>query len=502
MGMLDLFMPGASQYLTPDQQDSAANLGLLNASLGLIDASSNQYGLPKSPFQLGAAAVRGYGTGTQSYLSNMNSMDTTAMNQLQTQRAIQHFYPNNKAGALAGAVAPPINAPVNAAATANASPFASFYPQPSVPAPMNPGAAPTPTAVGDAAIQQGASAIADPGIQLSGPPPQAQNLTSFGVDVPTLARQMYSQGSDMSFIPAQATAGAELMQKAIAIDPTVVQSTAAATAQGQLPSELTKIGATGAQSRQTEELKAGIDPTTQPMMINGKLVNVPTTKLAQARGMTPQAALAAAYQDQQPGQMPNISGIIPAGADKNADTLGQDTGKNLAEASKTLNVMSKNLPSALDRFKEMEGYSKQASYGASEASGVGPLLANTLDNKTAIANTKINQLSAQGMLPELGPMLAQAGIRGNKFLETLSSNASALDPEASPSAKVAAIDGLRSQYIKNLTSTNEQVKALGGTPMDLAQYKIFSSVKDPAFEKLPKGAVFFDAATGKQMVKH
>lgn len=193
--------------------------------------------------------------------------------------------------------------------------------------------------------------------------------------------------------------------------------------------------------------------------------------------------------------------IQPAAQKANAE----DNAKNLAESQKTLNVMQSNLPQALDRFEEMRNFAKNASYGTMETSGIGNTIANSglnPDNKTAIANARLEQLSAQGILPELGPALAQAGIKGNKFLETLSSSASGLNLSDKPAAKLSVIDGLQSQYIKNLVSTNQQIARYGGQPVNLSQYNVFSGKDDPGFATLPSGAKFFDATSGQQMVKH
>lgn len=138
-------------------------------------------------------------------------------------------------------------------------------------------------------------------------------------------------------------------------------------------------------------------------------------------------------------------------------------GGNAADVGKTLNVMSANLPVVMQRLKEMEDASGNASYGFgvnNEGTGFKQGMASQFgyDKNNAI----LQQRAAQGVLPELGPQLAQAGIRGNKFLETLASSASGLNLAASPEAKQVAIQGLREQYISNLKSTARQVRAMGG----------------------------------------
>lgn len=155
-------------------------------------------------------------------------------------------------------------------------------------------------------------------------------------------------------------------------------------------------------------------------------------------------------------------------ADRNVIAQKSEAGKageTAAESGKTLNVMSANLPVVMQRLQEMEDAVPQASYGVgadNEGEGMQQKVADTFKTKASVANQLLLQRSAQGVLPELGPQLAQAGIRGNKFLETLASSASGLRMSASPDAKMSAIQGLREQYISNLKSTARQVRAQGG----------------------------------------
>lgn len=143
----------------------------------------------------------------------------------------------------------------------------------------------------------------------------------------------------------------------------------------------------------------------------------------------------------------------------------QKTGDNTAEANKTLNVMQANLPTVLQRLSQMKGAATDASYGFGvngEGEGFKQQYHNQINDSTSQANAILRQRAAQGVLPELGPQLAQAGIKGNKFLETLSSSASGLNLGDSPDAKQAAIEGLKQQYINNLKSTARQVTQYGG----------------------------------------
>lgn len=150
---------------------------------------------------------------------------------------------------------------------------------------------------------------------------------------------------------------------------------------------------------------------------------------------------------------------------KQRGTEATKTGENIAEADKTLNLMQSNLPAVLTRFEVMRTAANQASYGSgANNEGTGVLQEyhkNFNKSKTGDANAVLAQAASQGVLPELGPQLAQAGIRGNKFLEQLASQASGLDLAASPSAKLKAIDGLERTYISNLKSTSAQLRRNG-----------------------------------------
>lgn len=152
---------------------------------------------------------------------------------------------------------------------------------------------------------------------------------------------------------------------------------------------------------------------------------------------------------------------------------GEDSGTNKAAAEKTLKVITSNLPIAMKRFQELRAVAPDTSYGlGAEGKDNEPGFKETLAyqfspnnkyfSKTANANTIFQQKTAQGVLPELGPSLAQAGIKGNKFLETLANEASGLSLSADPASKLSGIQGLEDQYIRNLKSTADQVRAYGG----------------------------------------
>lgn len=180
-----------------------------------------------------------------------------------------------------------------------------------------------------------------------------------------------------------------------------------------------------------------------------------------------------------------------AGATKSAEAAGagaatqaEDTGKNIADATKTFNVAAGNLPRAMQRFQQLRQASNDASYGGGVSeeepgSMIGDYARNfartsggqLLEPHRAIANQTIEQATKQGILSELGPQLA--GLRGNKFLETIASGASGLNAADPPLAKINAINGLQDQYISNLKSLAQQRRSYGDptapSEMDLAK---------------------------------
>lgn len=176
------------------------------------------------------------------------------------------------------------------------------------------------------------------------------------------------------------------------------------------------------------------------------------------------------------GQVMPIPGAAQAAAQQEqTKKTGETTGTNLAEAQKTLSVMQSNLPSLNARLDEMKQYAvgnpqagiAPASYGPNwllDENGEGPIADyhNSKTDQTAVSNAMLKQRAAQGVLPELGPQLSQAGIKGNKFLEQLATSASGIPMNASPDAKAAAIEGLRTQYMRNMQATQQQVQQLGG----------------------------------------
>lgn len=183
-----------------------------------------------------------------------------------------------------------------------------------------------------------------------------------------------------------------------------------------------------------------------------------------------------------------------------AKTQAEDTAKNLVEAQKTFNVAASNLPRAMQRFTELRGAAKDASYGGGvseqEPEGgfldhfvPGPDYARTfaqssigsaLEPKTALANQTMEQATKQGILTELGPQMQ--GLKGNKYLESIASGASGLNLADPPAAKVQAINGLQDQYISNLKSLAQQRRDMGdpSAPSDLSLAQLITQHADPA----------------------
>lgn len=183
------------------------------------------------------------------------------------------------------------------------------------------------------------------------------------------------------------------------------------------------------------------------------------------------------------------AGVAPAGE----KTQAEDTGKNIADSIKTFNVAAGQLPRAMQRFNQLRQASQQASYGGGVSeedpgSMTGDYARNyartsvgqMMEPQRATANQIIDQATKQGVLSELGPQLA--GLRGNKFLESIASGASGLNPADPPPAKINAINGLQDQYISNLKSLAQQRRSYGDptAPSDMDLAGLISKNADPS----------------------
>ncbi len=172
-------------------------------------------------------------------------------------------------------------------------------------------------------------------------------------------------------------------------------------------------------------------------------------------------------------------------ATKTQEALGTAGG----EEAKMLDIMKSGLPLMLKRFQNLRDSASEASSGlgvSSDGGGLYPWLANSkmgqaIEPKTANANAMLQQNASQNILGELGPQLAQAGVRGNKFLEQIANQASGMDMSAPPDVKTNIVNGLESTYIANLKSTANQVRLKGlPAPTDAEIDQMVSQLKGAA----------------------
>lgn len=174
-----------------------------------------------------------------------------------------------------------------------------------------------------------------------------------------------------------------------------------------------------------------------------------------------------------------MSKVSTESAVKNAT----DNAANRAEAEKTYDVMISNFPNMQQRIGDMSDANKKSSFGpfVNDPEGNG-FVTSLQDSKlgdpaTAAANAVLQQRAAQGVLPELGPSLAQAGIKGNKFLETLANSANNIDLSKGTVGRQTQIDGLMKAYIQNMKSQHDQIAGLGGTPSPLPPHVVAQAAK-------------------------
>lgn len=233
-----------------------------------------------------------------------------------------------------------------------------------------------------------------------------------------------------------------------------------------------------------------------------------------ATGISPQAQqLLAIARPDASNALNNITKTSYDSPEVKAKTaLDVKNSDNLADAQKTYNVAASSLPRALQRFQQLRDASKDASYGLgvdAEGGGLAPKFAQTGGGKffepnTATANQIIQQASKQGVLNELGPQLA--GLKGNKFLESIASGASGLNASDPPATKVNAINGLETQYIANMKQLAAQRRAYGDktAPTDAeidAMVKQNSGTAGQANSALQKGPSTPNLVPGQTIYK-
>lgn len=190
-------------------------------------------------------------------------------------------------------------------------------------------------------------------------------------------------------------------------------------------------------------------------------------------GMNPEARNKALALDTEIyNKRPDVQAAVEA-----AKTQAGVTGTEVGDAKKTYDIASAGLPFALQRFSAMRGAAQNASSGLGvdqAGDGAAQQFANTalgkyMEPETGSGNQTLKQYSSQGVLGELGPQLAQSGVRGNKFLESIASNASGLDMSAAPDDKVTLINGLQDMYVQNLKKEADVLRKNGQPAMTDAQ---------------------------------
>jgi len=440
MDYSNLFIPNADQ-LTADQQQRARTQGWLGAASNLANMSA-PHPLSQGPaptiLQLLTGGLGGYAGGANSAVQNMYNTQNLAaetaknanavtMSNLNTQRALQHFYPSAKGDAMTAALAPqPTGLPVGAGAPSAAPVGVGPQAVPVIPQ-VNASDLQPPTLASFYGGSPNAPTTPAGGTQMVTPSTiknqAAGDATSFGVDVPTMARTLYSQGLDMTF--AGQPGGDALIKQAIDMDPTVLRSNAYATSQGQLPGELAKIGATGAQARQTEGYKASITPTTQTVLVNGLPTVVNTNNMAAATGTVPNSILVDAYKSAPAGTTPSVSAAVPVGATDKATALAKSAAENVMttqDVANKANDMRINIQKMLDIMHNMQGTDPKTGKATTDGSVTGtgaPLSANLRawgerndlvpGNKVNDAYAKLEALGSGTLLPSIKEYLQGTG---------------------------------------------------------------------------------------------
>lgn len=182
------------------------------------------------------------------------------------------------------------------------------------------------------------------------------------------------------------------------------------------------------------------------------------------------------------GQTSNVPAFNPFSAvsTEAAKKSASENAANAAEAGKTYNVMNANFGNMMQRVKDMTEANKASSFSpmnTDEGHGLVTMYHDVRNDPTASANAILQQRSAQGVLPELGPALSQAGIKGNKFLEGLANQANNIDLSKGQVGRQTQIDGLMKAYIQNMKSSHDQISGLGGNPSPLPPNVIAQAVK-------------------------
>lgn len=445
MAYMDLFLSNQQYQLTPDQQQNAQAAGWLGAASNLANMSAPHPGAMATPLQLLTGGLSGLKSGSQDYLSDFYNQQMQQANLRKTQA--EAALTSGKADFAGGGSGMPL--------------LQSFYQQPAgaTPPPVQPapmmaqgGVAPPPSAPQLAAqgAPQGSPQIPPINASQLQPPqgaaPQGSpqgSITAMGTDVPTQARILYTRGQQAFNLGIPG--GSDMIKMAIEMDPSIVYEKALANSQGQaqgaLPSDLTKIAATGAQTRLSDTHAAGLRPHDQAVMIGGKMYTIPSNDAAASQGAVPSNL---GVPDGTP-----VSTAIPAGAKNLAEAQAAD----LAAAQKTAVNFDARMKSAQDTLQKALEVSDAA------PSGYFVEQKRDLDNQLAATGIPFTNLHLSGgassrahdMLQNLNsnlltqeiPALAQgAGGRIDIPLVNAAKEASQLPMDAAPQTKKAVIQNL------------------------------------------------------------
>lgn len=328
-----------------------------------------------------------------------------------------------------------------------------------------------PTSLGQMEILNGNRAVAE----MLNAPPDIKNAEYAN---PQAARQLIGQ-----IVNNQANPGAVEYQKGLGT------SAAEQAPAGQLPPG---VGGPPPMTPQPP-----ITPVDGPQAIPP--VNMNQLQAPQAPMGNPMPPPATAFQGASAMQQPSPAGMTNAGykaaletAKAGGSALAAKLSDNLADATKTYNVAASSLPRAMQRFDQLRKAASNSSYGGgvseedpgSTAGDYARNFARTSGGQLfepgrALANQTIDQATKQGVLAELGPQLA--GLKGNRYLETIASGASGLNPADPPDVKINAVNGLQDQYISNLKTLAQQRRQYGdpNAPTDLDLANLISQHASP-----------------------
>jgi hypothetical protein len=310
VSFLDYFLPN-STTLTPDQQSAASTQGLIGAGGALANLSAPRAGPAVTPLQLLAGGLQGYTQGTNDYVKTIPNVATAQLanstaqlglsqNQIRQMLANQYLTPGQQPAQQPAQIDPVTGQPMGnpSAPAMGASPsLTSFYaPTKGKAGKLNTGGAML-TASGYTPAQQAAAYMS-----------QAQMLDAMG----------------------STNEAVKMRELAVSIDPTLNYSKAYSTSQGQLPADLTKIGASGNESRKTAGYEATLRPRDQTVMIDGKPYVIPSNDAAAAAGALP-------------ANLPiGASTLIPSGAVEGAKTKAQKSAEaDIGQLQKLSDVTAK-----------------------------------------------------------------------------------------------------------------------------------------------------------------